>query len=118
MHLQAEPEFRRESKIPSEPEGCVRGDRAGAPHDLAHPVGRHAKRSCHLVHTQAQRIQQILFENAPWMHRGPIFHCSGHSATLVIISNLHIVSISVLPSEHETELVVDPHAVLSKPISL
>src|SRR5712692_9846852 len=67
--LHVVPVVRGEAEVPAQANGCVGGYRPLSVNDLVQPIGGNPQLACEPVHTDAQRIKQVLLENLAWVNR-------------------------------------------------
>src|ERR1700722_17773018 len=67
--LQVQPEPLGSAEVPGQPQRGVRGDPALAVHDLVNPPGRDNDRLGQLILAHTQRLEELLEQNLPRVHR-------------------------------------------------
>src|SRR5579864_2580890 len=99
-------------------QGSVRGDRAFALDDLGHARDGHVKIEREPIDTGGSRFHEILIKHFAWMNRRQLFRFAHRALLSMIVDNLDRESVVAPPDEANTELVVDPNAVLATPVAL
>jgi len=67
VELQAQPGFRRNMEIGSQPQSCIGCGGANAIHDCADAIGWEVKVSSQLVDADPERFHEVFQENLPGM---------------------------------------------------
>ena len=111
--LQIHPEFRAGLEDSAQQDCGLRRHVPLAVDERVYPLYRnpHPVRQCHLA--QTHRLQKFLEQNLSRMCRLAMLGNHSSTSQSMVIGNSHFTGISIFPTKNDSELVINPNAVLS-----
>jgi hypothetical protein len=117
--LQIQPKLSIRAEIPRESQRGLRCDSPALVHDFTDAGCRYVQFERQPVDRQMERLHEILTQDFTRVDRRKQHFRFAHNpfASLVIIDNFYIVTMTVAPNETDSPLIVDPNRMLATSIA-
>ena len=109
--LEIHPKLWRGLENPAQQDGSLCRDVPLAVDERIHALYRHFHPARKLHLTQPHRPQELFEQNLSWMARLAMLRNHPSTSCLMVVLNLNLISVSILPAEHDPELIVNSNTV-------